>query len=97
MAIIVPIEPDESVVAAPDATTVETTGEAAVPSPSGWHSAPVPHRHATRGSGRAGTFVGIGLILFGGLALIDAFLPAWVDGGASCGRRSSSGSGPSWW
>jgi phage shock protein PspC (stress-responsive transcriptional regulator) len=39
------------------------------------------HRHAARGegSGRVTTFIGLGLILFGGLALLDALLPSWVD------------------
>ena len=38
-----------------------------------------PHRHATRGSGRLTTFVGIALILFGAVALLHALLPAWAD------------------
>jgi phage shock protein C len=40
-----------------------------------------PHRHAARGegSGRLTTFIGLGLILLGGLALVDALLPSWVD------------------
>lgn len=39
------------------------------------------HRHAARsqGSGRLTTFIGLGLILLGGLALLDALLPSWVD------------------
>jgi phage shock protein C len=37
---------------------------------------PEGHRHATRGSGRWTTLVGLGLILFGSLALIERFLPA---------------------
>jgi phage shock protein PspC (stress-responsive transcriptional regulator) len=39
------------------------------------------HRHATRGegSGRWATFIGVALILLGGLALVDALLPSWVD------------------
>jgi phage shock protein C len=39
------------------------------------------HRHAARGegSGRLATFVGLALILLGGLALVDAVLPTWVD------------------
>jgi phage shock protein C len=39
------------------------------------------HRHTARGegSGRWTTFIGLGLILFGGLALVDALLPSWVD------------------
>jgi len=80
MAIIVPMEPNESVAAAPDPTTGEATGDATVSAPTGWHAAPVPHRHATRGTGRTAMFVGIVLILFGALALVDAFLPAGVDG-----------------
>jgi len=37
------------------------------------------HRHAEHGDGRWTTFFGFVLILFGGIALIDAFLPAWSD------------------
>lgn len=39
------------------------------------------HRHASRGegSGRWVTFFGLVLILFGGLALVDAMLPSWVE------------------
>jgi phage shock protein C len=39
------------------------------------------HRHALRGdtSGRWMTFFGVVLILFGGLALVDALLPSWID------------------
>ncbi len=90
MAIIVPLEPEEGYVMGAqvgDATgdageAGDAAGQATVPSPTGWHSAPTTHRHAARGgSGRAATFFGIMLILFGGLALIDAFLPAWADGG----------------
>lgn len=80
MAIIVPMEPEDVVAAAPDTTTGEVAGDAPVAAPTGWHSAPVPHRHATRGNGRTGMFVGIVLILFGALALVDALLPAGVDG-----------------
>jgi phage shock protein C len=39
------------------------------------------HRHASRGDGRGTTFVGLALILFGGLALIGALLPSWADAG----------------
>jgi phage shock protein C len=46
--------------------------EVAVLGPSG-------HRHEPRGEGRATTFIGLALILFGGLALIGALLPTWVD------------------
>jgi phage shock protein PspC (stress-responsive transcriptional regulator) len=67
MAIIVPLEPVE--------------GEAPLASPTGSYAATTTHRHATRGSGRATTVFGIILILFGALALVDALLPAWADGG----------------
>ena len=81
MAIIVPVEPEEGpAVVAPEGGA---TGEApaAVAAATGWHSRPAPHRHATRGTGRMVTLFGIALILFGALALIDAFLPAWADSG----------------
>lgn len=42
---------------------------------------PEGHRHASRGDGRWTTFVGVALILFGSLALIDAAFPAWADSG----------------
>jgi phage shock protein C len=63
MAIIVPNEP---------LTDVEATQLAALPE---------GHRHAARGegTGRLATFFGVALILFGGLALLDALLPSWQD------------------
>jgi phage shock protein C len=79
MAIIVPMEPQQAL--APDAAADESTGEASLPSPTRWQSTPANHRHAGRGTGRATTFVGVILILFGSLALVDRFLPAWADGG----------------
>lgn len=79
MAIIVPMEPQVSL--APDAQTGESTGDAPVASPTGWQSTPANHRHAGRGTGRATTVIGVILMLFGTLALVDAFLPAWADGG----------------
>ncbi len=85
MAIIVPLEPEGGV--APADQAIGTTGEAPAGSPvagsTGWHSAPVEHRHrrSNRGDGRGATIAGIILILFGALALVDAFLPAWADGG----------------
>jgi phage shock protein C len=42
---------------------------------------PATHRHATRGGGRATTWFGAILILFGALALVNMLLPAWADGG----------------
>ena len=93
MAIIVPLEPEQGFQAAgfqaagaqadaqAGAPSSETTGEGTVPSPAGWHSMPAEHRHATRGSGRATTWFGIVLVLFGALALVDVLLPAWADNG----------------
>ncbi len=75
MAIIVPVEPEEGSVPAGAA------GEASAPPPTGWQPAPAGHRHAARRAGNGTTFVGIVLILFGGLALVDTLLPAWADGG----------------
>lgn len=49
--------------------------------PTGWHAGAVPHRRSGGGSGMGVTFFGMLLILFGGLALIDAYLPGWADGG----------------
>jgi phage shock protein C len=73
MAIIVPNEPlaiDGSGVVDHAATTGE-----------GVPLATEGHRHATHGDGRGTMFVGLVLILFGGLALIDTLLPSWVDAG----------------
>lgn len=73
MALIVPNEPftaEEAAAAAPGGWVA----------PSGW-VAPEPHRHVSRGSGRGMTFVGLVLILFGALALVDAYLPGWADHG----------------
>lgn len=83
MAIIVPMEPEQG--PAPDAqagaSTDASTGETPLPAETGWQSTPANHRHAGRGSGRATTFVGAALILFGSLALLDRLLPAWADNG----------------
>lgn len=61
MAFIVPLEPTS-------ADDAGAAGEATVE--------PEGHRHATRGDGRWTTVVGLALILFGSLALVDRFLPA---------------------
>jgi len=79
MAIIMPSEPE--VIVAGNPATADPTGEAAVPSPTGWHTAPATHRHTVRDHGRLVTFLGLALILFGALALLDEFLPALADGG----------------
>ena len=80
MAIIVPLEPEEAFAAAP-APAGDVTGEAAAPGPIGWHSVPAAHHHAARGTGRATTWFGIVLVLFGALALVNMLLPAWADNG----------------
>jgi phage shock protein C len=88
MAIIVPLEPEETVVRGAEfgpegasegqATPDGTPGQ----SPAGRPVAASMHRHAGRqGDGRATTFIGAILILFGSLALLDAVLPDWADGG----------------
>src|SRR4029078_6466533 len=73
MAIIVPIEP------------ITANGAGVVPPAAvGPDGTPVPvegHRHVAHGDGRGTMFVGLVLILFGGLALLDTLLPSWVDGG----------------
>jgi phage shock protein C len=86
MAIIVPLEPEGVAATSAQATgstdeADDSTAQAPVPAPSGWHSTPARHRHAPRGDGHGMTLVGIGLILFGALALVEALLPAWADGG----------------
>ena len=40
---------------------------------------PHQHRSSSRGDGRWTTFFGLALVLFGSLALLDAFIPAWQD------------------
>ncbi|HEV8697394.1 MAG TPA: PspC domain-containing protein [Candidatus Limnocylindrales bacterium] len=63
LAIIVPLEPVSA-----DAEAADAAGEAA--------AEPEGHRHASHGDGPWTTLVGLALILFGTLALIDRFLPA---------------------
>ena len=85
MAIIVPLEPEQGFIGTgsqADAPTGAPAGEATVPSATGWQQAPSGHRHASRGGdGRGTLFVGMALVLFGALALIDAYLPALADHG----------------
>jgi len=78
MAIIMPLEPVEGLTGA--ASTDDQDDEAAVPASTGWHSTPATHRHTSRDNRRVVTFLGLALILFGSLALVDVFLPAWADG-----------------
>ena len=80
MALIVPLEPEGYSAAAGD-QAADPTGEPSAAAPTGSASTPAPHRHPRRGTGRATTFFGIVLILFGSLALIDALLPSWADSG----------------
>jgi phage shock protein C len=73
MAIIVPIEPITA-----DGTSV---GDHAAMAADG---TPLPvegHRHAAHGEGRGTMFVGLVLVLFGGLALLGTLMPSWVDAG----------------
>lgn len=83
MAIIVPMEPQGGPVmgAGVPGGPAASIGEGAVPSPTGWQSPPVNHRHAGRGQGQATLLVGVVLILFGALAIVDALLPDWADSG----------------
>jgi phage shock protein C len=88
MAIIVPLEPAVGPAAGMPATdpaaaggSGEAIGEAASAAPAGWHTAPIEHRHVSRDTGRLATIVGIVLILFGALALVDTVLPDWADHG----------------
>ena len=81
MAIIVPLEPEGAYMAGTQTGEPTAEGDAPVPSATDWHTAAANHRHVSRGSGRAASIFGIILILFGSLALVDAFLPAWADGG----------------
>jgi phage shock protein C len=63
MAIIVPLEPMTEEMAAAEAAAVSAG-----------------HRHVSRpGGGRWATFLGVALILLGGLALLDAAVPAWSN------------------
>lgn len=78
MAIIVPFEPE---VIGTDAPAADAAGEPPVASPSGWHQRPVVEHRSSRGDGRGMTIVGIILILFGAIALLEAFVPEWADGG----------------
>jgi phage shock protein C len=88
MAIIVPLEPAGGPAVGMSATdptaegaSGDASGDAAGPAPAGWHATPVEHRHVPRDTGRLATGVGIVLILFGALALVDAVLPDWADHG----------------
>jgi phage shock protein C len=73
MAIIVPIEP----ITADGTSVVDHAAVAA-------DGTPLPvegHRHAAHGEGRGTMFVGLVLVLFGGLALLGTLMPSWIDAG----------------
>jgi phage shock protein C len=65
MAIIVPLEPLTPEAAAAHAAEVGAGGGSI-------------HQHR-EGSGRVATFLGVVLLLIGGIALIDAYLPGWAS------------------
>jgi len=72
MALIVPLEPMSDVSAA------EAAGAGADPAAFGPAAIGYAgHRHAPRQPGRWSLFFGYALILLGGIALVDAVLPAW--------------------
>jgi phage shock protein PspC (stress-responsive transcriptional regulator) len=85
LAIIVPMEPEQGFIGVgslADAPVAEAPALGGVPAPAAGQPLPAMHRHATRsGNGRGTYFVGIALVLFGALALIDAYLPGWADHG----------------
>ena len=82
MAIVVPLEPEDGPLVSGAGVDPATEAAAATP---GWHAVAASHRHQTRDNGRLVTFVGIALILFGALALVDALLPAWSNSGRILG------------
>jgi phage shock protein C len=85
LAIIVPLEPEQGFIGTgspADAPVTDQAAEGGVAPVAGWQPATTPHRHASRGGdGRGTLFVGAALVLFGALALVDAYLPAWADHG----------------
>lgn len=72
MALIVPLEPMSDVSAA-EAAGAGADPAAVGPAAIGYAG----HRHAPRRPGRWSLFFGYALILLGGIALVDAVLPAW--------------------
>jgi len=75
LAIIVPLEPIPAEAAALPDGAAEAGDQ-----PDGVTASRVEHRHrpGSRGSGRVTLFIGIVLILFGTLALVDALIPGWT-------------------
>ena len=83
MAIIVPLEPEPGManVVTGGSLTGDAAGEAPGAASTDWHAVPSDHRHPRRGGGNGTVFVGVILVLFGALALVDTLLPAWADNG----------------
>jgi len=82
LAIIVPLEPEYLAQPGTDGDPSGTPSPAGVPAaaPTGWHTAPVAYQHHARANTGLGvTFIGALLIIFGALALVDAY--GWADGG----------------
>ena len=88
MALIVPLEPEAGFApngapmgeSSPEGAAGAVPGDPAA-APINWQTMPAEHRHSHRGTGRATTWFGIILVLFGALSLINAVLPAWADSG----------------
>jgi phage shock protein C len=78
MALIVPLEPLSAEEAAAEAAGA-ADGR--------------PHRHTRGGEGRWTTVIGLALILFGALALVDAIAPAWFTAGSYVGPVFAVGLG----
>ncbi len=85
MAIIVPLEPEAGFAPGGAPIGADTAGAGSAGGvPAGHWGQPVPaagHQHRRRGAGDGARIAGIVLILFGSLALADAFLPDWLDHG----------------
>jgi len=83
LAIIVPLEPAGQIQPVASAAAPDSPGAATDPASPTFaahnHAAGASegHRHGRGGSGRLSMFLGFGLILFGGLALVDIALPGW--------------------
>jgi phage shock protein C len=77
MALIVPLEP-VGPTDGPTGPDVPGEAGATVAVDNHRHAVGEGHHHRNRGSGRVSMFIGLGLILFGGLALVDIALPDWA-------------------
>ena len=75
MAIIVPVEP------ATDGMPPAPVSSHAPGSHAGAQWSSAPHADRGAGGGQLVTIAGVALILFGAIALANAFLPDWIDSG----------------